>query len=297
MRKPIDRLSGSITALATPFRDGRIDEAAQVALVERQILRGTAALVVCGSTGEAAMLSLAEHAHNVRLVVSVAAGRVPVIAGCTAQATADACALAVAAVRAGADGLLLAPPPYVKPTQLGIIAHTTAVARAADLPIVLYDVPSRVGVAIADTTVANLSDAGHVIAVKDATGDLSRPPRLRDLCGPGLLQFTGEDSLAGAYRAMGGHGCISVTANVAPAACAAFFNACLAGDWPAARSLQDKLVRLHKALFLDASPSPAKFALARLGLCEEACRLPILPCAEIHHAEIIAAMDEAGVAA
>jgi 4-hydroxy-tetrahydrodipicolinate synthase len=283
MRKPIDRLSGSITALATPFRDGRIDEAAQVALVERQILRGTAALVVCGSTGEAAMLSLAEHAHNVRLVVSVAAGRVPVIAGCTAQATADACALAVAAVRAGADGLLLAPPPYVKPTQLGIIAHTTAVARAADLPIVLYDVPSRVGVAIADTTVANLSDAGHVIAVKDATGDLSRPPRLRDLCGPGLLQFTGEDSLAGAYRAMGGHGCISVTANVAPALCAALHSAWDAGDLARHVRLRDLLAPLHAALFAESNPIPLKAALAQLHLCLDGLRAPLTPASPTTH--------------
>jgi 4-hydroxy-tetrahydrodipicolinate synthase len=277
MRKSLQDLYGSITALATPFRDGTVDDDALGMLVERQIQRGTRGLVVCGSTGEAAMLSLAEHTRCVRLVSGITAGRVPVIAGCTSAATDTATALAVAAARAGADALLLAPPPYVKPTQAGIIAHTRAIARAADLPVVLYDVPSRVGVAVADATVATLFESGCVVALKDATGDLSRPPRLRALCGQWLRQFTGEDALAAGYRAMGGDGCISVSANVAPSLCASMHRAWESGDLMRFAELRDMLAPLHAALFCESNPIPLKAALHALGRCAETMRAPLTP--------------------
>ncbi len=273
----IDRLGGSITALATPFRDGRVDEPALTAMVERQLLRGTSGLVVCGSTGEAAMLSLSEHARLIRLVAAVVAHRIPVIAGCTASATDAACALAVAAARSGADALLLAPPPYVKPTQAGIASHTKAVSRAADLPIVLYDVPGRVGVAVADGTVAQLHAQGAVQAIKDATGDLSRPARLRTLCGDGLRQFTGEDAIAAYYRVVGGDGCISVSANLAPALCAALHRCWDKGDLMGFASLRETLAPLHPALFCESNPIPLKAALSQLGLCGETLRAPLTP--------------------
>ncbi len=268
---------GSLTALATPFRDGRIDDTALAAMVERQINRGTQGLVAGGSTGEAAMLSLSEHARLVRLVAVVAAHRVPVIAGCTASATEAACGLAVAAARAGADLLLLAAPPYVKPTQAGIIKHVRAVARAADLPIVLYDVPGRVGVALADATVAELHAQGVAVGLKDATGDLTRPARLRSLCGPGLRQLTGEDGLAAAYRAMGGDGCISVTANVAPFLCSEMHQCWDSGDLARFSELRDLLAPLHATLFLESNPIPLKAALSALGLCGETLRAPLTP--------------------
>ena len=276
----IGALKGSITALATPFRDGRIDEGAVVALVERQIRCGTAGLVICGSTGEAAMLSLADHAWLLRLVVAVVGRRIPVIAGCTAVTTDAASGLAVAASRAGADALLLAPPPYVKPTQAGIACHVRAVGRAAELPVILYDVPSRVGVAVADETVAWLHDGAHIIAIKDATGDLDRPLRLSRQCGDGLAQFCGEDALAVAHRAAGGVGCISVTANVAPALCAQLHARWEAGDVGGMAAIDAMLAPLHAALFLESNPIPLKAALAMLGLCGESLRAPLTPATE-----------------
>jgi 4-hydroxy-tetrahydrodipicolinate synthase len=270
----MDDLHGSVTALATPFRAGQLDEPALAALTERQVRRGTAGLVACGSTGEAAALSAAEQARVVA-VVCEAAGAVPVLAGCTAVATEVAAALARQAVRVGADALLLAPPPYVKPTQEGIVVHVRTVAHAADRPVMLYDVPSRTGVAIADETVARLFEQGLIVALKDATGNLARPPRLRALCGPALAQFTGEDASAAAHRAMGGVGCVSVSANVAPALCAALYRAWDAGNLLAFARLRDLLDPLHRALFAESNPIPLKAALAGLQLCADEVRLPL----------------------
>ncbi len=205
MHNAISGIGGSLTALVTPFRDTRVDWTALCRLTERQIDRGTAALIVCGSTGEAASLILSEYARAVRTVAEAAAGRVPVIAGCTALATSAAVALGIEAASAGADALLCAVPPYVKPTQEGIIAHIRAIAHATDLPVVLYDVPSRSGVAITDDTVARLHDAELIVGLKDATADLSRPTRLRARCGDAFMQWSGDDATAPAYRAMGGH--------------------------------------------------------------------------------------------
>jgi 4-hydroxy-tetrahydrodipicolinate synthase len=272
MRTPI---LGSLTALATPFRQTRVDWDALSRLSERQVARGTSALIVCGSTGEAAALTQPEYARAVHAVVEAASGRVPVIAGCTALSTTATIALGVEAATAGADALLCAVPPYVKPAQEGIFAHVRAVAHATDLPIVLYDVPSRAGVAIADVTVARLFDARYVVGFKDATADLSRPPRLRALCGDGLAQWSGDDATAPGYRAMGGHGCISVTANVAPALCAALHAAWDGGDRARFAELRDLLAPLHAALFVESNPVPLKAALACLKLCTNEVRLPL----------------------
>ncbi len=274
MARCILNLTGSVAALATPLRAGRIDEPALAHLIERQIARGTAALVIAGSSGEAAALSPAEHSRLIAFEVALAR-RLPVIAGCTSAATEASAGLARAAAAAGADALLLAPPPYVKPTQEGIMAHVRAVAHAADLPIMLYDVPARTGVAVADATIARLFERGLIAAIKDATADLSRPPRLRALCGDDLTQFSGDDATAAAYRAMGGAGCVSVTANIAPALCATLHRSWSAGDLHTFASVRDLLDPLNQALFNESNPIPLKAALALLDLCGDELRLPL----------------------
>jgi 4-hydroxy-tetrahydrodipicolinate synthase len=275
MRTLTAGIGGSLTALATPFHDTSVDLDALSRLSVRQIDCGTAALVVCGSTGEAAALTQSEYARAVYAVVEAAAGRVPVIAGCTALSTSAAIALGDQAAGAGADALLCAVPPYVKPSQDGIFAHIRAIAHATDLPVVLYDVPSRSGVAISDDTVARLRDAELIVGLKDATADLSRPTRLRARCGDAFLQWSGDDATAPAHRAMGGVGCISVTANVTPALCALLHRAWDSGDLGRFAALRDLLDPLHAALFVESNPVPVKAALAQLGLCSGEVRLPL----------------------
>jgi 4-hydroxy-tetrahydrodipicolinate synthase len=275
MTSALSHLGGSLVAIVTPFRDTQLDATSLAALCRRQIDAGTAALVVCGSTGEAACLNAAEYLLAVRVAVDAAAGRVPVIAGCTAPATSTAILLANAARDAGAAALLLAAPPYNKPTQEGVFAHVRAISHAACLPIMLYDIPGRVGIAITDDTIARLFEAELIFALKDATADLSRPPRLRARCGDGLLQFTGEDATAAAYRAMGGAGCVSVTANVAPALCAALHAAWDRRDIAGFAATRDLLDPLHRALFVESNPIPVKAALELLELCSSAVRLPL----------------------
>jgi 4-hydroxy-tetrahydrodipicolinate synthase len=271
----VQRIGGSLTALVTPFKDTQVDVLALARLAARQIAHGTAGLVVCGNTGEAQSLSTAEFSRVIAVVSEVAAGKTPVIAGCTASSTTMALALAQAAMHAGADALLCAVPPYVKPTQEGIAAHIRAIAHCADLPIVLYDVPGRSGVAIADQTIARLFAAELIIAVKDATADLARPPRLRALCVSALVQLSGDDATAAGYRAMGGDGCISVTANVMPAVCAMLHRAWDNGDRRAFAAVRDLLHPLHEAMFLESNPIPVKAALSQLGLCADDVRLPL----------------------
>jgi len=276
--QPLGSLSvagGSMTALITPFRDGQVNAIALATQCERQIRRGTAALVVCGSTGEAAALSPAEQARVVALAVEAASGRVPIITGCGAPATEAATVLAIGAARNGATALLCAPPSYSRPTQEGIVSHVRAVAHAAGLPIILYDVPGRVGVAITDEAVARLYETGLVMAIKDAAGDLSRPARLRALCGGDLLQFSGDDATAPAYCAMGGHGCISVSANLTPALCAQMHAAWDRVDLIEFARLRDLLAPLHQTLFLESNPIPVKAALCIAGLCNGDLRLPL----------------------
>jgi len=268
-------LEGSLVALVTPMRGGQVDAAALAALCDRQVRCGSAALVVCGSTGEASSLLPSEQMRVVRAAADAAAGRVPVIAGCAAPATDAATALAAAAVRSGADALLCAPPPYSRPTQDGIVAHVRAIAHAAGCPVILYDVPGRTGVAIADETVAHLFDRGLICGLKDAAGDLSRPARLRAMCGEDLLQFTGDDATAPAHLAMGGRGCISVTANLVPAMCAHMHRSWTTGNLAEFARLRDRLAPLHQALFLESNPIPVKAALAMADLCEGEMRLPL----------------------
>jgi 4-hydroxy-tetrahydrodipicolinate synthase len=289
-------LKGSITALVTPFRDGAVDESAFRRLVERQIAGGTHGLVPCGTTGESVTLSDGEHQRVVELCVEVAAGRVPVIAGAGANDTRKAVELMRIAQAAGADAALVVTPYYNRPSQGGLVAHYAALADALDLPIVLYDVPSRTGVTMSVETAAAIAERSTVIGIKDAVGDMVRPTLMRQACGPDFILLSGDDPSALGYMAHGGRGCISVSSNVAPQACAAFQNACLAGDFAEARRVHETLIDLHRALFLDASPAPAKYALAELGLGTDEVRAPLLPCAESVRPRVSAAMRRAGAA-
>jgi 4-hydroxy-tetrahydrodipicolinate synthase len=286
---------GVIPALVTPFRDGAVDEAAFVALVERQIAGGVHGLVPVGTTGETATLSHDEHRRVVELCVDTARGRVPVIAGAGSNATSEAIELARHAKAVGADAALVVSPYYNRPSQEGVFQHFEAINDAVQIPVLVYNVPSRTGSDITNETLERLSALPNIIGIKDATGDLTRISLQRITCGPEWIMLSGDDPTGLGYLAHGGHGCISVTANVAPEACASFYNACLAGDWETARYWQDRLIRLHKALFADASPAPTKFALATLGLCSEACRLPITPCSETARGQVLDAMRDAGV--
>jgi 4-hydroxy-tetrahydrodipicolinate synthase len=283
---------GVFTALVTPFRGGAVDEAAFVSLVERQIDAGVHGLVPVGTTGEASTLSHNEHRRVISLSAEIAAGRVPVIAGAGSNSTAEAIELVGHAKACGADAALLVTPYYNRPSQEGLFQHYSAIASAVDIPLIIYNVPSRTSVDIANDTLARLAKMANIVGIKDATADMARASQQRRLIGPEWVMLSGDDASALGYMAHGGHGCISVTANVAPQPCARFFDACLAGDWTAALALQDRLIRLHKALFADASPAPTKFALAHLGLCTDETRLPIAACAESARPEILAAMAE-----
>lgn len=285
---------GAIPALVTPFRNGAVDEGAFVSLVERQISAGVHGLVPVGTTGETATLSHEEHRRVVELCVQTAAGRVPVIAGAGSNSTAEAIELARFAKTVGADAVLVVSPYYNRPNQEGIYQHFKAINDAVQIPVLVYNVPSRTGSDVATDTIVRLAKLPNIVGVKDATGDLTRASLMRIDCPDDFVLLSGDDPTALGYMAHGGHGCISVTCNVAPEAFAAFMTACMAGDWAAARDKQDQLIRLHKALFLDASPAPTKFALAHLGLCAEDVRLPVTPCAEAVRPAIVAAMHEAG---
>ncbi len=285
---------GVFTALVTPFRDGALDEAAFVALVERQIEAGVHGLVPVGTTGETSTLSHDEHRRVVQLCIETARGRVPVIAGAGSNSTTEAIELVRHAKSVGADAALVVTPYYNRPGQEGLYRHYAAISDAVDLPVLVYNVPSRTSVDISNETLERLSKLPNIVGVKDATGDLARASLQRLMCGDGWVMLSGDDPTALGYVGHGGHGCISVTANVVPKACAEFYDALMRGDWAGALARQDKLVRLHKALFLDASPAPTKFAMARLGLCAEEARLPIAPCADAVKPQILEAMREAG---
>ena len=282
-------------ALVTPFRDGAVDEQAFVSLVERQIAGGVHGLVPVGTTGETATLSHDEHRRVVELCVQTAGGRVPVIAGAGSNSTEEAIELVHHAKTIGADAALVVTPYYNRPSQEGLYAHYAAINEAVELPVLVYNVPSRCSVDISNDTLARLAKLPNIVGIKDATGDLPRASLQRLMCGPDWVMLSGDDLSALGYMAHGGHGCISVTSNVTPDLCAAFFNAALSDDWKTALYWQDRLIRLHKSLFTDASPSPTKFALSHLGLCLEDARLPIVPCSEGARAEVLAAMREAGV--
>ncbi len=286
---------GVFTALVTPFRDGALDEGAFVALVERQIEAGVHGLVPVGTTGESATLSHDEHKRVVELCIETARGRVPVIAGAGSNSTSEAIELVRHAKTVGADAALVVTPYYNRPSQDGLYRHYEAINDAVQLPLILYNVPSRTSVDLANDTIYQLAQLPNIVGIKDASGDLSRASFQRLKCGEDWTLLCGDDPIALGYMAHGGHGCISVTANVAPEACATFYNDCLQGAWDAARYWQDRLIRLHKALFADASPAPTKYALAYLGLCGEEARLPIAPCSDSVKPLILEALREAGV--
>ena len=286
---------GSIPALVTPFSGGRVAEDTFAEFVEWQIAEGSNALVPCGTTGEAATLSDAEHRRVIEIAVEVSAGRVPVIAGCGSNDTAHAIELTRSAKEAGADAALHVPPYYNRPNQAGIYAHLAAVA-GQDMPIVLYNVPSRTITDIAVETMGRLANLPNVIAVKDATGNLARVSAQRIACREGFTQLSGNDDMALGFNAMGGVGCISVSANVAPRLCSEFQKATREGRWDDALKLQDKLYPLHAALFTDASPAPVKYALSRVRPnFPQELRLPLVEASAASKRAVDAALGHAGL--
>lgn len=286
---------GSITALITPFRDGAVDEKAFQAFVEWQISEGSRGLVPVGTTGESPTLSHAEHERVVDLCIEAAAGRVPVIAGTGSNSTDEAIHLTRHAQDAGADAALVVTPYYNKPTQEGLYAHFKAIHDSSDIPIIMYNIPGRSVVDMSVETMARLYALPNIIGVKDATGDLARVSLQRWRVGEDFLQLSGEDATALGLMAHGGHGCISVAANVAPKLCAAFQEACMAGDYDAALGYQDRLMPLHEALFVEASPGPVKYAVSLLGHCANELRLPLVPVMPKTEDTVRAAMTHAGL--
>lgn len=286
---------GVITALITPLRDGNVDEAAFEALLERQIAAGVHGVVPVGTTGESATLTTEEHKALVERTVALARGRVRVIAGAGASATSKAIELVRHAKTVGADGALVVTPYYNRPSQAGLKAHFEAIAEAVQLPVLLYNVPGRTGVDLADQTVAELSAHPNIVGIKDATGDMGRVSWMRANITGQFDLISGDDASFLGYVAHGGVGVISVTSNVAPEAMVALWNALQAGDLALARSWQDRLIGLHRGLFIDSSPSPAKYALSKLGLCGEDVRLPLVPTRADARPVIDAAMAAAGL--
>lgn len=287
---------GSMPALITPFTpEGDVDLAKLEKLVEWHITEGSHALVPVGTTGESPTLSHDEHNLVVREVVRVVAGRIPVIAGAGSNSTREAIGLTQAAQQSGADGVLVVTPYYNKPTQDGLIAHFTAIHDASDLPIIIYNIPGRSVVDMMPDTMGELAKLPRIVGVKDATGKLERVPLQRITCGKDFLQISGEDATALGYNAHGGIGCISVTANVAPRLCAEFQEATLRGDYAAALDYQDRLMPLHTAIFIEPGVVGAKYAMSRLGLCNERVRLPLVALTGPTRDKIDAALEHAGL--
>lgn len=287
---------GSIPALVTPFKNGAVDRKAFAELVERQIEGGSGALVPCGTTGESATLSHEEHREVVSLCIDVAGGRVPVIAGAGSNSTREAIGLVQHAKDAGADAALCVCPYYNRPDQIGLEAHFRAIHDAVSLPVFIYNVPARTVSDILPDTIIRLGKLPNIIGIKDATGDLSRVSlHAAGLEGEQFIQISGDDPSALGYCAMGGKGCISVTANVAPKEMAAMHKAVAEGDLATAQEIEKRFVLLHKTLFVTPSPGPAKYALARLGLCSGEVRLPIVAPHEAAAEKIDAAMEMAGL--
>ncbi len=288
--------SGSIPALVTPFRDGLIDEAAFRRLVDWQIEQGSSALVPCGTTGESATLSYDEHYRVIQLCIQQAAGRVPVIAGCGSNDTATAVKHMAFARSAGADAALVVAPYYNRPNQDGIYAHYAHLAAQSDLPIVVYNVPKRTGCDILPETLARLAKLPTIVGIKDASGDIGRVSQHRMECGANFCQLSGNDDTAFAFNVVGGAGCISVSAIVAPRLCADLQQASLAGDLSKARIIQEKLMPLHIALFSDASPGPIKYAMTRVvDWMTDELRLPMTPPSAASRAAVDAALEHAGL--
>jgi 4-hydroxy-tetrahydrodipicolinate synthase len=295
MRDPRQRIKGSMPALITPFKNGAIDEMAFRRLVSWQIAEGSHGLVPAGTTGESATLSHEEHRRVVEICIDEAKGRVPVIAGAGSNSTVEAIALSKHAREAGADAVLSVAPYYNRPTQEGLYRHFAAIAEAVDIPIVVYNIPARCAVEISVETLARLSRIANIIGVKDATANLARPSRERLACRSGFRLLSGEDATALGYMAHGGHGCISVTANVAPRLCAQFQEFCMQGAYESALALQDRLMPLHDAMFCEASPAPVKYAVSLLGLGTDEVRLPLVAATEGARTHMREAMASAGI--
>lgn len=290
------QLRGSMPALITPMKNGKVDEKAFAKFVDWQIEQGSNALVPVGTTGESPTLSPEEHKRVVEICIEVAKGRVPVIAGTGSNNTLEAIEYTRHAKKAGADAALVVVPYYNKPTQDGIYAHFRAVAESADIPILVYNVPGRTVANISVDTLARLArDCKNIVGTKDASADLTRPSLQRAASGEKFIQLSGEDGTALGFNAHGGVGCISVTANVAPKLCAELQQATLAGDYAKALKLQDRLMPLHHAMFVETSPGPVKYAVSLLGLCEPEARLPMIPVVEGTKTAVKAAMVHAGL--
>ncbi|MFM8991492.1 MAG: 4-hydroxy-tetrahydrodipicolinate synthase [Alphaproteobacteria bacterium] len=286
---------GSLVALITPFRGGKVDEKAFQDLVEWHVAEGTHGLVPCGTTGESPTLSHEEHRRVVELCIEAARGRVPVIAGTGSNSTDEAIELTRHARKAGANAALVVTPYYNKPTQEGLFQHFKAIVEAVDLPVVVYNIPGRSVVDISVETMARIAKLPNIVGVKESTGDVSRITKHRLLIGEGFCQVSGEDYLALAQMAAGADGCISVTANVAPRQLSQMHLACQRGDYAAARAIHERLAPLHEALFVETSPAPVKYAASLLGKCVPDIRLPLVEPGDSTRARVKAAMVHAGL--
>jgi 4-hydroxy-tetrahydrodipicolinate synthase len=286
---------GSFTALVSPFQNGSVDEKAFRALVAWQVDEGTNGLVPAGTTGESPTLSHDEHKQVVEWCISEVHGRVPVMAGAGSNSTREAIDLARHAEKAGADAVLVVTPYYNKPTQEGLYQHFKAINDAIGIPIFIYNIPPRSVIDMSVDTMKRLYELKNIIGVKDATANLMRVSQQRAALGPDFIQLSGEDATALGFMAHGGHGCISVTSNVAPRLCSEFQSACLRGDYAAALKLQDKLMPLHQQLFIETSPAPIKYALSLIGKCVDSVRLPMVPLSDNSKPAVRDAMVHAGL--
>ncbi len=287
--------SGSMTAIITPFRDGELDANAFERLIDFQVQNGTSAIVPCGSTGESATLTHAEHAEAVRLAVKFTRGRIPVIAGTGSNSTTEAIALTKAAKEAGATAALLISPYYNKPTQEGIYQHYKAIAESTRFPLIVYNIPGRTGSKIEATTIARLAEIEHIIGLKEATGSLDEVQEVIRLSGDRIEVYSGDDALTLPIMAVGGLGVISVLANLMPKESAEMTAACQRGDWNEARRLHYRLLPLMRALFLETNPIPIKAAMAMTGYCREDIRLPLLPMTDAARGKLRAVMQQVGL--
>jgi 4-hydroxy-tetrahydrodipicolinate synthase len=289
------QFKGSITALVTPFKDGAVDEAAFRSFINWQIQEGTNGLVPVGTTGESPTLSHTEHERVVEICVEEAKGRVPVIAGAGSNSTAEAVAFSKHAEKIGADAVLIVTPYYNKPTQEGLYQHYKAVNDAVGIPIIIYNIPGRSIVDMSVETMARLYELKNIAGVKDATANMARASLQRQVLGPDFILLSGEDATALGFMAHGGHGCISVTSNVAPRLCAELQNACRNGDYASALKVQDRLMPLHTNLFIETNPTPVKYAASLLGLMEDTVRLPLVPASDNAKQAVRSAMVHAGL--
>lgn len=289
------KFQGSMTALITPFADGNVDAKRYQDFIAWQIKEGTDGVIPCGTTGESPTLSHEEHHRVIDLCIEVAKGKIPVIAGCGSNSTAEAVSLTQHAERAGADAALHIAPYYNKPTQEGLYQHFKAIHDATHLPIILYNVPSRTVVNISVATIARLAELPRIVGIKDATGDIVRPVQTRAACGTNFRQLTGEDANVLPFLVQGGHGCISVTSNIAPSLCSQLHKAWTKGDIATAQKINDVLTPLHDAMFCETSPGPVKYAASLLGLCRYELRLPMAPISKASEKIVEDALRNAGL--